>query len=445
MKVRGLWVAALLLAAVLLPWGCRFGPGSRAAAPERPKPVVQLAGQSYAYVVRDSSLLPTGVGAEGSPGDLLLENAFVRFVVASADHAGPAWLRGNLIDAAVQRGEDRMRLLVPLLGGSRPVRPTWETVTVANRGGPDEPGVVVSKGHLSDNASVKVETTYTLPPGARSLEITTKVLNETAGMLALFGCRDQLYHGRTARFAPSVGLFPAGKRGSSRWLAFFWQDRVWGIVAGPLGTMDGVHEVGVSELHYCTVDIPAGESRSYRRSLVAGVGGPEAVWLQAWPVPESTRSHLALTIRDRDTGEPVEGAQVHLEAADKRSPVVLVTDCLGKVALDLPGGKCKVRVRAAGRAPAGPHLLNCVAGSSHTLAIPISARAEAVVSVRARIGPYAAPTRARICSYLTRGFAGPVPAGPAFPTPSPAGVVLANGLTEVRLPLALTKGSLPVP
>ena len=89
--------------------------------------------------------------------------------------------------------------------------------------------------------------------------------------------------------------------------------------------------------------------------------------------------------------------------------------------------------------------MNCMAGSSHALSIPLSARAEALADVRAKIGPYAAPVRARVCSYVARDPAGPLPPGPAFPTPLAAGVVLADGLAEARLPLALTRGLLPVP
>lgn len=435
---------ALFLVAVLLPWGCRLGPRLPGRPPERPKPVVELAGQSYAYVVEDPSFLPPGVGAEGRVGDLLLENAFVRFVVAAADHRGPGWPGGNLIDAAIQGGEDRMRLLAPLLGGRRTVQPVYETVRVATSGGLDQVAVVVSEGHLTGNPDVRIETVYRLRPGSSALEIATTVRNGTDAMLPLFGFCDLLYHGRTARFVPDAGLFPAGKEGSSPWLCFFGQDRVWGVLTGPLGTVDSIHRVGVSELHYATADVPPGDSRSYRRFFVAAAGGPERIWLDAFPAPEHALSRLRFALRDQRTGAPVEGAEIRLRPSGHRSPVVLVTDCVGGAELPLPAGRYTVEVRAAGRALAGPLAVNCAAWHSYRLSIPLSEPAEAVVRVRARVGQFVAPSSARVSSYAAGRAAEPVVAGPARAASSPAGVVLAARATETRLPLPVARTALPI-
>ncbi|MHC4789147.1 MAG: hypothetical protein ACYS8K_08115, partial [Planctomycetota bacterium] len=233
-------LALLALAAATLPWACRSYPGE---VPQvgAPRPFVALAGQSQARRVADWPSLPPGPGAEGRPGDFVLENAFVRFVVASADHRGPGRPAGNLIDAAVQRGEDRMRLLAPLLGPAPGQKPICTSVAVEEPGGLDAAAVLVAEGHLLARPEVGVTTTYRLEPGSRQIEVATAVRNRSADMLPLFGFGDLLYHGRTLRFAPGAGLMPAGREGSSTWMSFFWAGRVWGILCAPLDSMDAVY------------------------------------------------------------------------------------------------------------------------------------------------------------------------------------------------------------
>ncbi len=449
MNVRRALTMALLLSLAVLAGACRSRPGGGVQPPLRPRPVVGLAGQSYAYAVADYASLPQGPGADGRPGDLLLENAFVRFLVAAAGHHGPAGSGGNLIDAAVQDGEDQMRLLLPLLGGRSAAAPVYEEVSVSVPGGVEEEAAVVSTGHLPGAPSVEVETTYTLRPGSRMLEISTTVRNGTDSMLPFFGFRDLLYHVRTVRFAPGVGLFPAGKSPRSRWMAFFGDGCVWGVLAAPLGTLRCVHSPGVSEIGHRTVDIPPGQSHTCRRYLMCDVGGPERTWLAAFPPRQDELSRLSFVIRERGTDDPIPGVQIDLTPSDERSPFLMVTDGAGMAAAEVPAGSYSVILRAVGREPVGsvvlradgtesvePFPVSCVAGLRHTCPVTLSRRAEARVIVRARVGPYTAPTPARICSGPARGFGESGPVGVPFPMPLVGELAFADGSGRATLWLA---------
>jgi len=435
MNVRRALTMALLLGLAVLAGACRSRPGGGVQPPLRPRPVVGLAGQSYAYVGADYAFLPQGPGADGRPGDLLLENAFVRFVVAAAGHHGPAGSGGHLIDAAVQGGEDQMRLLLPLLGGRKAAAPVYEEVSVSAPGGVQEEAAVVSTGHLPGDPSVEVETTYTLRPGSRMLEMSTTVRNRTDSMRPFFGFRDLLYHGRTMRFAPRAGLFPAGKSPRSRWLAFFGDGCVWGVLAAPLGTLRCVHSPGVSEIGHRTVDIPPGQSRTCRRYLMCDVGGPERVWLAAFPPRQDELSHLSFVMRERGTDDPIPGVQIDLTPSDERSPFLMVTDEAGAAATQVPAGAYEITLGAAGRDPVS-FTVKCGAGLRHRCPITLSRRAEARVTVRARVGPYTAPTPARIFSGPARGFGESEPVGVPFPTPLAGELAFADQSGRATLWLA---------
>jgi len=434
---------AAVLGVVLFAWACTTENEQTSAPPERPKPLLDLARQSYARRVTELPVLPPGPGAEGRLGDLLMENAFVRFVVAAADHVGPGRLGGNVIDAAVQGGEDRMRLLTPLLGAEAKTQPVYEDVHVETAGGQDTPAIVVSTGHLTGNPAVKVVTTYTLPPDSPSLEIATRVENGTGSMLALFSLGDVLYNGRTLRFVPGTALLPEGRKSLSKWMSFFWQDRVWGIICAPPGAMDAVHDAGSTELRYATVDIPSGESRAYRRFLMAAAGGPDKVWESACPTLEEVRSHLAFEVREQGTGEPVAGAQIIVLPDDKSPTVLLVTDSLGRAELSLAAGRYSVTVAAPGRPVLGPVTVACVAQQSHSLSMSFAPRAEAIVRVKARSGGYVAPTDARISCYRAGEVIMPFPPATAFPMPGESGVELADALSGGRVPLTTFTARLP--
>ncbi len=438
MRARALSCAAFLLAMLLLS-ACRTGTRAPAISPEPEAgaPVAALAGQSRAYVLAAHLSAVPGPGAEARTGDVVMENGPAVFVVAGAGAGrfGPA--AGNLIDAALQGGEDRMRLLIPLLGGGTPRHPVYTEVRVESAGGPDVPCAVVAEGALLGEPLVRVGTTYTLFPDSRALLVETRVENGTGEPLPLFGLRDVLCHGRTLRFVPDTGLFPAGRTSSSEWIAFFYEGRAWGVISDEANPMEGAHSAGDSLLRYGTVDILPGESRLYRRRIVVAPGGPEAIRRDARLGGGGAVSHLAVSVVERDGGGPVPRAALYLLPADGSGAVNLLADDAGRAEFRLPAGVYGLGLRAPGRAPVGPVRLECSPGAGYRLTLPMSERAEAALAVRERVNDVVSPTAGRVRIQ-------PAPAdGPAFAWEPWCRAALMHGAEEQRVPLPVSGGPLP--
>jgi len=388
--------------------------------PEEPGPtaplqaygVVELAGMARAYRARTGPAL-AGPGASVRGGDFVLENAPGVFVVAGPGRLEGACPAGNLIDAAFQRGEDCLRLLVPLLGPGEGMHPVYERVRVRQQGGLDEQAVVVADGFLPGRPAVRVVTTYTLQPGDERLMVKTTVENNSDSMLGRFGFRDLLCHGRSLRYVPGAGLFPTGRETTSRWMAFFRGGYCWGLGTEALARMVGSHGPGSSVLSYATVDIAPGEKRSYSRRLMVGVGGPLAVW-RTWEEREGeSTSRLVFRIADEASGEPVGHAVVELVPQDGRPSVVLFTDEEGAAVAELPSGRYTATAWKPGRLPLRPFSISCMAGCVHRYPLKLRPATTALVKLMGRPGDDAEPVFGRVRLTAAREAASPA-RGPAF-------------------------------
>ena len=278
---RALAFASTVALLVGIGAGCgliRLGGAQGAGAGRGLVPLPELAGQARAGKIVAPSQLVSGPGAEGRIGDLFIENAFVRFVVAAQDHRCPgARGGGNLLDAAVQGGQDRMRLLVAHLGPGGQGLPVYQTVQVAAPGGEGRAAAICAEGHYSEEPAVLVKTCYELRPQARSLEITTHVENQSSSALLEFSLADRVYHGRTVRYAEGLGLYPWGRGGRTDWLSFFCDGAVWGIYSADRRRMDSVHAPGWSQLTYSEQTFARGQQHTYSRYLYVDRGAPSAV------------------------------------------------------------------------------------------------------------------------------------------------------------------------
>jgi hypothetical protein len=385
------------------------------------KPRVDLAGRAEALVLQPQADLVPGPGADGRYGDFLLQNAFVRFVVASADHADGLLLAGNLIDAAVQGCEDRMRCLVPLVGSEVRSWPVYTTVRVENPGGDGVPCAVTASGRLCGRQGVYVTTTYSLAPDRHYLQVETEVANDTAATLPLLRLEDALYHGRTLRSAPGTGLFPAGRVGAARWLSLFWQGLAWGLVVGGPDPAEMQHAAGFSVVRYATLDIPAGESRRYTRRFLALTGGPEAVWREAQPfvAADLARLTVSLVAPEADLPGP---AGLMVEPVGDGAAFPLLTGADGRVSIDVPQGSYRVTALAPGRPAVRPISIGVVPPRRHSFTLPVSPLSQVSVPVRV-LGPGTHPgTPASV--QARPAFRGDALAGsgPSFPL-SPWGLV----------------------
>ncbi len=412
--------------------------------PNAPRPVAALAKTARAAYVAETS--PAGGPEEARAGDVVLENGFARFVVAAAKDPARPCPPGNLIDASLQRGEDGMRLLEPLLGPEPPRRAVYTHVNIEETGGEDEPAVVAARGHLFGRAGVRVRTTYRLEPDSPMLAVKTEVENDTGSMLSLFGFRDVLYHGRTVRFVPRIGMFPAGRRGTARWMAFCAGDFAWGIAAqGPGAEMETHHLPGSSVLRYGTTDIPPGESRMYRRAVLAGYGGPPAVARILQPLEPDERARVVITVQEKENRTPVPWAGVTLRFPGASEPLVLLTDAAGRAEAEVPAGRCAIYVNAPGRPAAGPLKMGCIGGAMQLAPLDVAARSTARITVTTREQGEAQPTAGRVRRRPLRDEARGRTQGPGFPGTPWSPVALVNGLTAEVLPLPCGNELAPVP
>jgi len=428
-----------VIACTVLCAGCLWGGGDSSSRTDelverRLRPVLELAGQSRAFRATSQFCLPAGLGAEGAVGDFVLENAFARFVVSDVDHVVAGCGGGNLIDAAIQGGDDLMRGLVPRLGEMPRRRPVYERVIVAERGGLNVAAVVEASGHVAGVPELTVTTKYTLKPGSRMLGIATSVGNTTDSMAALFTFGDSLYHGRTLRYVPGAAPRPFGASSTVGWLAFYNDGLAWGMVCPPGQTMEEVNHVGSTELRYAVVDIPPGGSKSYERSLVAVEGGPEGVWSVLYHNNIEDSTTLRLVAVEGHSERPVPHTQIVVEPCNGGSPFLVETDGAGQAELTLPAGAYRLTARAPGRCPTEPVQVECF--SAHELRMYLSRRAEARVKVRAKLADYIVPTAARLTPCRMSANTPRLPGAPGFPVTNLCGAGLIDGAQEAVIALA---------
>jgi hypothetical protein len=420
--------------------GCFLLPGPEGVVLDVPQPVIELSGQALARRVERWEDLPAGEGTDGEPGDLLLENAFVRFVVGGASRRGPVDLAGNLVDAAVQNGEDELRLLAPAVGVDALLRPACTGVSIMSGGGMGEDAVVEARGYVRGAGHLQVMTRYRLEPDTSSLEIQTTVTNSGDEGISGLYIGDVLHQGRTICYAPDGGLMPVGGRTQSKWLAFLEGRHVWGLISTPLGRIDAKHFQGGLEARHAVDLLPAGETRRCRRYLAAEVGGTPRIAELAGLHMEPERSYLEVVVSD-DEGEPVVGARVLVVPVGGGWPVLLVSGDAGRAALGLVAGKYSLTVWAPGRVPWGPAEIGALAGSSHRQTIVLSEAAHASVRVVGEIGEFRAPTAARVAVFRDPRDVLPFPAPMPFPAPGSSGVVCTLGHEGVTLPLPAVKSA----
>src|SRR5262249_7389597 len=148
-----------------------------------------------------------GPNATGKPGDLMIENDEVVFVVdALGSGSGFAESGGNVIDAADARSrKDELGQLFTYFG-TFPRQGIYTSIDT--RVEPDGTAVVESRGKELYDASLGVVTQYRLGATDRTLLIRTTVTNQGTKRLTGFGLGDAIQWGGAEKLAPgkSVGF-----------------------------------------------------------------------------------------------------------------------------------------------------------------------------------------------------------------------------------------------
>jgi hypothetical protein len=152
-----------------------------------------------------------GPNAVGRPGDLLLENDEVAFVIDQlGSGSGFEQSGGNLVDAADAKvRKDELGQLFTFFG-EFPRQAVYDKISSAVK---DGVGVVTASGHELRDANLIVTTVYTLRPNDRALLIETQIENRGTTPSAKLGLGDAIQWGAADKFAPGKS---AGFKGPTK-------------------------------------------------------------------------------------------------------------------------------------------------------------------------------------------------------------------------------------
>jgi len=404
-----------------------------------------LAGKAEAEVVTSFHQLTHGPGAEGRVGDLVIQNEFARFIVAGPDHVYPGTASGgNLLDAAVQQGEDRMRLLLSRLGPEGRGTPVYEKIEILSPGGEGQTAAVRAQGHYSENPSVLVTTVYKLRPEEKMLSIATSVHNQSATTLTDFALADWIYHGRTFRYTEGLGLHPYGRKGKTDWFSFFSGRAVWGVFSADRRRMASAHPTGHSELTYSVTSLAPDDRIGYARYLMVAEGAPSLVSEAMLSTLVGSSSSLTCRVTERGRGRPIEGAWLALRIGRTIPSSLLITDSAGEASSRLPPAEYTFSCRVRGRPQAESTVpLKLLEGMELHLSLELGAEAWVTAQVNETVGEQARPAPARITLYRSTDT-GPHPCSGTHFFPYGEGpVALVDRSGTVSMPLSAASGALP--
>jgi len=401
---------------------------------------VQMAGVADAVPIRADTPLPSGPGAEGRPGDWLLVNARARFVVGGEDRADPSPLyAGALLDAALHGQEDYVRVLAPHVGTGPAPSVVCEEVRAL---GPDTQhgaATVMAMGHWARDDAVIVRTLYRLEPDSPAIEIITSLENLGPRTLREVDLCDVVYHGRTERFVEGVGWHPSGRSGQANCFCFFADRLAWGLFAAAAMPMHTTNRDGWSRLTYCQHTVPPGEVRTYRRRLLAAVGGPEQIGREVLALTRPPTGEVRVHVEERGTGAPVAGASVVFESPPGRPATIAFSDQRGDLQAAVRAGSCRVTCRAQGRDP-----FQCRfavrRGSQSALTVRMCRPARLRVRVREAAGRRSTPTSARLTLAQAAAGAPPLPEAPFYSRFEPGTILLVPRSGELEVPLPPAPG-----
>jgi hypothetical protein len=342
----------------------KHAPPAVAARPAPPPPT-----PVRALRVAAGADLIDGPAASGLPGDYRLDNGEVAFVFAALGRTvGRTRGGGHLVDAALAGGEDALWALVFAPGAAYPRRmAVYDRMRLESR--PGGAAALWVAGRDGAEPDLRVETTYVLAPGARYLEIESRVLNEGERTLADLTLGDTVFWGRTEPYADAVGALLA---------PVDLPDQIWMGAAGErtgyayaaeAGRAFATHHVpGRSDSVLERVTLaPGADWTVVRYFAVGGRGDTSSAMDVLWPklaAGHDAPGAATITVREHASVVKVAGARVELSTERGASAGVGLTDGKGEVTLLLPPGKYYAAAEAPGRAPAGETVVEVTSGRS---------------------------------------------------------------------------------
>ena len=309
-----------------------------------------------------------GPNATGRPGDLLLENSEVAFVIDQLGAgAGFAVGGGNLIDAADARArKDELGQLMTYFG-TFPRQAVYDAIDSGVLA--DGAAYVECKGHDLDDPRVAVRTRYVLHPNDRALLLDTALENHGDRAAVIVSLGDAIQWGGAEKFAPDRGRgFKGDSRGS--FLAGIGRLASYAITStdGAIAAHSGPAWSDTAQAG--RTEIAPGQSVHYTRVFLVG---PRAD--TAGLVAELTKSaggsvgsvRVALA---GDAGAVAVPPDADVEVAVGGRPIMdLRADASGALAGELPPGKYELRyARGGGRGARGASVAIEVAKDRETSA-----------------------------------------------------------------------------
>jgi hypothetical protein len=282
-----------------------------------------------------------GPAASGRPGDIVLENGEVVFVISASTHAqGYAESGGTLIDAADARArEDDLGQVFTTIG-RYPRQVMYEAVSFANL--PDGSAEAVAKGRDQRDASLEVETHYRLAAPDRALLIETTMSNRGKEPTDTLAFGDAITWGATEKFAPGHAPGFAGP---------FRASFVGGLgrnIAYALTTTDGEvsgHSGSTwTDTQVIRTKVAPGRSVSFSRVFVVGER-PDSSSV----VSELSRSSAAplgrLIVQLSEGGQPVRAPaslRLFVGGSEEHPLMTIAPSAEGTFTADLPPGDYRV-------------------------------------------------------------------------------------------------------
>lgn len=306
-------------------------------AAEPPAPVVDASApvrvRARAHpLVRGQAL--GGPNATGRPGDWILENDEVVFVIDGLGGGGGfAESGGNLIDAADARTRKDELGQVFTYFGVFPRQAVYSAIDAKDDA--DGSAVVVAKGKELYEEDLDVVTEYRLVAGERALRLKTTLRNEGEKEIAVPGLGDAIQWGGAEKYAPGQKL---GFKGRSRgaWVAGVGRMASYAITSSE-SAMDAISGGAWTDTEQKkNVSLAPGSSVSYERVLLVGRRGDTA----------SIDAELA-RFHGRPLGRvaivsPPRGAKIAF-AGDRGQTATVVTSDAQPFFVELPVGRWSAR------------------------------------------------------------------------------------------------------
>ena len=312
-----------------------------------------------------------GPNATGKPGDYVIENDEVAFVIEALGHsAGFGVSGGNLIDAADAKSrKDELGQMLTYFGAF-PRQGVYESIDT----GVTNDGIawIDVKGHELNEAKVAVRTRYVLHPTDRALLVDTSLENKGDQPVLFLGLGDAIQWGGTEKFAPDRGR---GFKGSSSgsFLAGVGRYASYAITSTD-GAIDADSGPGWSDtLQARRTEIPAGKSVHYTRVFLVGpradVSGLVA---ELTKTAGGATGSVRIELNDAGKVAPTPDATIEIAVGGK-AIMEMRPDASGALAGELPPGKYDLRYAGGGgRGGRAAKSVEIAAGKEETVSLDVT-------------------------------------------------------------------------